>query len=313
MQIPATNFLTTTWDYLDYAPLLSTGKSLIELFLKYVIVPRLDKEKIARSHIYTDIMNKHIVRILTTSVPVLGNIMIALYDYAMRKWNDKTYVLSLLSEDEKAIQSATEQLQHNREFVLEALERKAAVYLYIKPYLRNDPRFVEDALRKNGAVLKHLDQSQKDNIELVKIAVQGKPWLLNGVSERLQIDTEVIRAAYQGPVDRAKVLFALQSKPSRLEYLVGAQGNERSFVHQFLAANGELLKYFPAYTNDKEIVVAAVRNYPLAIEDANSDLKDDRDVVEAAMVKDPIALKYASARLQNDPALKAKLENHRGT
>ncbi|MGR3912318.1 MAG: DUF4116 domain-containing protein [Candidatus Rhabdochlamydia sp.] len=55
-----------------------------------------------------------------------------------------------------------------------------------------------------------------------------------------------------------------------------------------------------ALKNNKQIVLAAVKNNWQALKYANDKLKDDPDVVLAAIEKSGYALEYASARLKND-------------
>ncbi len=63
-----------------------------------------------------------------------------------------------------------------------------------------------------------------------------------------------------------------------------------------------------SFQDDREIVLAAVRNNGLALMYASKDLQGDREVVLAAMRQNPEALKYASRELQNDEEMKQAKE-----
>lgn len=65
------------------------------------------------------------------------------------------------------------------------------------------------------------------------------------------------------------------------------------------------------HTNDKEIVMAAVKNYGHALKFASSSLRDDKDVVLAALSNDGSSIQYASDSLQHDKdVIKASFKNN---
>lgn len=66
--------------YLAYVPVASTATNLIDLFLKYAVAPCLNPDSLATSHYFTYLETKSLGRTLTLLIPVLGNILIGLYD-----------------------------------------------------------------------------------------------------------------------------------------------------------------------------------------------------------------------------------------
>ena len=65
------------------------------------------------------------------------------------------------------------------------------------------------------------------------------------------------------------------------------------------------------YTNDKEVVMAAVKNNGQALEFASPSLQEDKEVVMAAVRNDGSAIQFASALLQKDKdVLLASVKNN---
>jgi len=65
------------------------------------------------------------------------------------------------------------------------------------------------------------------------------------------------------------------------------------------------------YTDDKEVVMAAVRNRGYALQFASPRLKEDKEVVLAALRNAGSAIQFASPTLQKDPdVIKASFKNN---
>jgi hypothetical protein len=63
--------------------------------------------------------------------------------------------------------------------------------------------------------------------------------------------------------------------------------------------DGRALEFAPAFQNDREVVMAAVKEIGTALLYASDDLKNDKDVVMAAVTQTGLALQFAPA-FQND-------------
>lgn len=67
----------------DRIPVLSTVGNLVNLFQKCVVIPRMDKVEIDKSEYYRYLNEKSIVRCTLLLLPVLGNVIVAIYDMAV--------------------------------------------------------------------------------------------------------------------------------------------------------------------------------------------------------------------------------------
>ncbi|MBS4168373.1 HEAT repeat domain-containing protein [Parachlamydia sp. AcF125] len=88
------SFLLKADQISDYIPGLSTITNSIDLFQKYVVFPSKQKASISNSHYYTYLQQKSFSRCIVLLIPVIGNIIIGIYDLAKRKYNYKGTVLA---------------------------------------------------------------------------------------------------------------------------------------------------------------------------------------------------------------------------
>lgn len=72
---------------LDRIPVLSTIANLVDLFQKTIVIPRMDKLDIDKSEYYAYLNKKSFVRCTLLLLPVLGNIIVAIYDLAKSALN----------------------------------------------------------------------------------------------------------------------------------------------------------------------------------------------------------------------------------
>ncbi|MDR3623696.1 MAG: hypothetical protein P4L16_00980 [Chlamydiales bacterium] len=73
----------------DYIPIVSTITNLVDLFIKYVILPLLNKATITNNHYFTYINNKDDRRCLISGIPFFGNISVGIYDLSFTSENNE--------------------------------------------------------------------------------------------------------------------------------------------------------------------------------------------------------------------------------
>lgn len=79
------NYLVKTDNFCDYIPVVSSITNLVDLFQKCVVLPFMDKEAISSSHYYKYINEKSFARCFLLIIPVIGNIIIGIYDFSKKK------------------------------------------------------------------------------------------------------------------------------------------------------------------------------------------------------------------------------------
>src|SRR5580693_3993217 len=117
------NALVKIDNFSSYVPVLSTVVNLVDLFQKCAVIPRMKKEDVLHSHYYTHLDQKSFARCIALLVPILGNIIIAIYDFVNRAWNNKEYVLAMVNQNGEALMDASLRLRNDKDVVLAAVQK----------------------------------------------------------------------------------------------------------------------------------------------------------------------------------------------
>lgn len=192
------NFFIKT-DYIcDYIPIISSGSNLIALFQKYVVIPFLSNSSITQKPYYVHLQQKSFFRCVTLLVPVIGNIMIIIYDLSNRKYNNKNFMLAAVRQNAWKLASASEPLKDDKEVVLAAVQRNGWVLQLASERLKNDKEVVLAALRESvGGPIRYVGKQLKNDREVMLVAVQLNFLALEHASEKLKDNKEFVLAAVQ--------------------------------------------------------------------------------------------------------------------
>lgn len=255
---------------LDYVPIASTMSNLVDLFIKYVILPKLSEEKINNNHYFTHIKEKSLDRCLLMFIPIIGNIVFGIIDFAYKKpnpnhnleiqdlnlaepnLNDKEFFLAYIRRDHRwgqhhtvAYLAETDQnhpLRDDREVALELIR----------------------ATQANRPVLPHLSQRLRNDEDLV--------------IERIRKDPQEIRNAGDIPKNSERV--ALETLNQRKDMF-------REFGYDI--------------RNNEDILMMAMDDSGRAFQFASDRLKNKDDTVRYVTNIAPSAIKYASPRIRDLP------------
>lgn len=155
----------------DYVPVISTITSSVNLFQKYFVIPKIEKNK---SHYYQYLKNKSTFRSVCLLIPVFGNIVIYIFDFLYFK--KKQNALSLVQAEGMDLSQLDSWMQDDRDVVFAASK-----------YSKKDPNyffsFASDRLR--------CDQ------ELILEIVKTNLYVLSKMDEKLQLDSKFMLTAFQ--------------------------------------------------------------------------------------------------------------------
>ena len=179
----------------DYIPLVSTVSNLIDLFQKNVILSFIDKGTINDSHYFTHLKGKLDLRCVVLLIPLIGNIVIGIYDFANRKYNDKNQMLAAVQENGFALEHASEELKNDKDVVLAAVQQTGFALMYAGAELQEDKDIALTAVKQNGRALYEASEQLKNDRDVVLAAVKQKGHALMFASAELKDDNEVVRAA----------------------------------------------------------------------------------------------------------------------
>ncbi len=96
------NLLVSTSYVCEFIPLVSSATNLVELFLKCAVLPFMDKATIASNHYYKHIDEKSFSRCILLVIPIIGNIIVGIYDLYMKNFDSKQD-MNALEQQVKAI------------------------------------------------------------------------------------------------------------------------------------------------------------------------------------------------------------------
>lgn len=277
--------------WFDYTPVVSTFANLYHIYFK-IISSNSTENKIKENHYYNHIKNKSFFRCIILTIPVIGNIVIGIYDEIKKRnkkemnnhkelgYKDLTFeaALALVKKEPMKFSKLKIEHQQNTDIAREAykqipelitqfttgtmmqlLKENASGYKYIPSFFKGDyDMHSHIALKKDGLQLQYSDKVIKDQTCFVHLAWKQNP--------------ESLKFAEKKPVE------------------------------EIVQKYGEALKYAcEVHQNDFNIVLKAVKNRGIALEFASKEMKNEKKVVLAAILQDPYALEFASPELRNDP------------
>ncbi|MBS4165958.1 MULTISPECIES: DUF4116 domain-containing protein [unclassified Neochlamydia] len=252
-----TNFLSNTCRFIvnksDYLPFVSTVTNLVYIFQKAVILPIKQKESMPKSSYYSHLSLKSFSRCIILLLPVLGNIIVGIYDFAHRKNYNKNAGIEPIKHDDGTSAPANLPLDNDIKIDPTTEEQNGSDLEYTNEAPMNSNNMFEEVyyrvfyakVRKDGLILKYAAPKLCNNKELVLAAVQQNGLAFKYASQELQNDREV-------------VLTAVQQNGLALKY-----------------ASQEL-------QNDREVVLTAVQQDASAVQYASQELQNDPIIIALA-------------------------------
>jgi len=158
---------------------------------------------------------------------------------------DKETALAAVSQDGRALESASEELKNDKEVVLAAVSQSGRALESASEGLKNDKEVVLAAVSQNGFAFQDASKELKNDKEVALAAISQNGFAFTDASEELKKDKEVVLAA------------------------VSQDGGVLQYVSEELQ-------------NDKEVALAAVSQDCYALEYASESLKGDPEIVKIA-------------------------------
>jgi len=109
-------------------------------------------------------------------------------------WNEKAFVLPLVTMQGSALQYATAQLQTNKEVVLAAVSNKGIALQYASKDMKQDKDVVLAAVQQDGSSLQYASEDLRKNREVVLKAVRKSPTALKYALDGLNQDPDCLKA-----------------------------------------------------------------------------------------------------------------------
>lgn len=177
----------------------------------------------------------------------------------------------------------------NKKVVINSINKSGLNLKFADTKLRNNIEIVKLAILNNGLSIEFASNRLRDNLELGIMAINNNPDSYYLLSENLKNNREIIKT----------LLIKNPSIIKSYEYI----DKYNSLVKEVTKNNGLTLKYLDTkYTNNKKIVMSAVKNNIKALMYADKSLLSDQYfLIEVSKkLKSDQILYYANSSLQND-------------
>lgn len=155
MKTTFSNFFVKADNACDYIPVVSTVTNLTDIFQKCAVLPFVNKENNANSRYYAHLKSKSLSRSIILLVPVLGNLIIGIYDFTNRKYSSKSFALSAIKYDiDWRAQDVTHELKKDKDVMFAAFKRNKKSLEHANDKLNKDKDFILRCVKHDGMALR---------------------------------------------------------------------------------------------------------------------------------------------------------------
>lgn len=218
------------------------------------------------------------------------------------KTEEELEALQTVRKDGMELRNLSKKLQNNKEIVLEAIKQNPTSIKYASFLLKKDRDVVKTAVQLNGWVLEHADKTLQDDFEIVLLAVTEHGESIEYASDQLKNDPRIVKVA---------ILRTPQALNVAGERIRKSMFDKYEALAQVRDDGMNLRNLDKKFQNDPDIVRAAFRQSPYALQYASSSLRRDFYIVLEAVKLNGWVLEYAHPDLQDNFAIvKAAVQQH---
>lgn len=211
-----------------------------------------------------------------------------------------------------------DELLDDKEFILQYLQNEGngKWYISLSDGLKSDPDIIR-AVAKSGGCSELFSKIERfASPEVLEGLLGDKDFILQHlghkgnaadfatISKSLQSDTDVLLSAIKsGGFEKVNGRTDEIEEFNIFDYVPDDLKANRAFILQILSYDktGKFFENFPDnLKHDKEVVLAAVKNYGMALKYVPEELKNDREIVLNAVQSNGRALRVAPDELKND-------------
>lgn len=300
----------------NYIPIVSNICSLVDLYLKHVYIPKIDKNLDRADAYFQHLADKSTRRcVILAACPLISNLFFGIYDWIHRESRrEKAELLKQLRSNyyefkSNVLEKAPKKYRNDPDFMLKAIDVSSEAVKYASEALKKNQSFALDAIKIYSPARRRMVLGGAGGVSFGP----NRPPILKYLSPELQMDRKVVLASVKKDGralqhacesfrnDKEIVLTALRYYGNALQYASEALQDDKEVVLVAVREEGWALQFASErLQNDKEVVLAAIKKYAEALEFAGKELQDDKEVVLYAVRKFAWPLRFASERLRND-------------
>lgn len=157
----------------DYLPGLSTVTNLVDLFQKCVTLTLISKKTILNNHYFRTLTHKSPLRCIILLIPLFGNILVGVYDFANRKHSFKHLFLPIVKKDSIALKDASDRLKNDKEIVLAAIQQNSKALYYASDELKADRTILLAAVQEFGEAIGYASDELRRDYDVLLPALKN--------------------------------------------------------------------------------------------------------------------------------------------
>ena len=220
----------------------------------------------------------------------------------------KAAALAMVQRNGRLFRNLSEALQRDRDVVLAAVRQDIDMISFCP--LKGDPEVVFESeksddlsfyARSPGGFTWPLSEGQKNDQDLVSTA-KWREQKNQGIEAAMPFAAALAVVRKNGELLR-NLSENMRDNKDVVLAAVRQAAKALPFASLRLQADPEIIKAAQAFDIRKMAAIAMVQQSAMLLEDLSEDLRDDRDVVLQALWQDAEALPFASPRLQADPEI----------
>lgn len=209
-------------------------------------------------------------------------------------------ILRLIKKDEIDGDNLPPKFLAKKEVILALLKNSSQSLYYASDELKNDRELVQIAMKRNIFNLEFASEQLRDDKELILEGIDLYADAYRYASPRLQNDREVALRA----VTKYQQMFNFLPQALRNDkeiFLKGIYVRYYKSDDEHIISKAHYLKNASKeLQNDRDIVIASIKNDYESFQYASEELRSNHDFVLEAVKINGLSLKYASEDLQND-------------
>ncbi len=171
--------------------------------------------------------------------------------------------------------------------VLEAIEKDTTNIIPASNKLKNDKEIALKIIDKNPLHFKYLGEKIREDVDLCLYAIDKSNLTCPFVGEKIKKIPFVQEIIDTGKSLRLVIKEKILLDASIAKFFPTFLLKDKDFMRELLTHNGEVLKYtLPSTREDKEMVMIAIKDSPLALRHASKKIQSDLTLVFESLKKD---------------------------
>lgn len=329
MNVDTTNFFTKLDKVCDYMPVVSTLSNITDLVQQVLVLPFLNTDFRVKNNYYTHLECKTLFRPLLLLIPVIGNIIVAIIDYAVRKDYSRESLLltiygnrdfdgkSVIRDNSSLVEHASDEIKDDKNFVLRLVQKNGKTLRFVSDRLKNDPEVVNAAVQYCPEAYRFASGEIREKKDFLIALLRNKIRVLRYATDLFKADKEVVSVAVDYDYTHNSILLHIGNQlkrdwpfmvgiirrhPAKIHSISDELKSNKKFLLEVIEVKPELLLFLSQSLNfDRVFLLEACKKNPLAFQYLVGDFKGEREFVLDVVARCPEMFQYATPILRADP------------